>query len=184
MVFCTNLSFFFFVHNVAPSILSMGQSVSGTILGMATGDELSIHCLGSWGRGMLLLQGGGGGAMMSSQTIVFSILVGVVFGALSYIGYHRRKKQSGPLDPVEYREFPLVERTVVSHNTRKFRFALPNSEATLNLPLGKHVYVKAIVDNKEVSRPYTPISPKETKGYFELLIKVIIHFSPLFMSVG
>jgi len=140
--------------------------------------------LGSWGRGMLLLQGGGGGAMMSSQTIVFSILVGVVFGALSYIGYHRRKKQSGPLDPVEYREFPLVERTVVSHNTRKFRFALPNSEATLNLPLGKHVYVKAIVDNKEVSRPYTPISPKETKGYFELLIKVIIHFSPLFMSVG
>ncbi|GJQ10778.1 hypothetical protein GpartN1_g2569.t1 [Galdieria partita] len=108
----------------------------------------------------------------SSNAVVFSLLLGMLLGAASYIGFQRRKKSKEPLDPVEYREFPLIDKTIVSHNTRKFRFALADSEATLNLPLGKHVYVKAEVDNKEVSRPYTPISPKETKGYFELLIKV------------
>ncbi|EME28115.1 NADH-cytochrome b5 reductase 1 [Galdieria sulphuraria] len=108
----------------------------------------------------------------SSNTIVFSLLLGILLGAASYIGFQRRKRTNEPLDPVEYREFLLVDKTIVSHNTRKFRLAFADPETILNLPLGNHVSVKAVVDNKEVSRPYTPISPKDTKGYFELLIKV------------
>lgn len=41
----------------------------------------------------------------------------------------------------------------------------------MNLPVGQHVSVKAMVDGKEVTRSYTPTSLNEDLGYFDLLIK-------------
>jgi cytochrome-b5 reductase len=55
-----------------------------------------------------------------------------------------------------------------------YRFALPRQDDVLGLPIGQHVTLVANIDGKEVLRSYTPISSDEDKGYFELLIKVII----------
>jgi cytochrome-b5 reductase len=55
-----------------------------------------------------------------------------------------------------------------------YRFALPRQDDVLGLPIGQHVTLVANIDDKEVLRSYTPISSDEDKGYFELLIKVII----------
>ena len=71
-----------------------------------------------------------------------------------------------------YSAYPLIDKRSVSHNTRIFRFALPNENSTLGLPLGRHISLRAIIDGKEVRRPYTPISKEHERGYFELLIKV------------
>jgi len=71
-----------------------------------------------------------------------------------------------------YTAFPLTHKTVTSHNTRLFRFGLPSPTATLGLPLGRHISVRATVDGKDVKRPYTPTSGLTTAGHFELLIKV------------
>lgn len=72
----------------------------------------------------------------------------------------------------QYAPYPLVDKTIVSHNTRIFRFALPSDSATLGLPLGRHISLRATVDGSDVRRPYTPISSDSEQGTFELCIKV------------
>lgn len=72
----------------------------------------------------------------------------------------------------EYKPYPLIEKTVVSHNTRLFKFGLPSESDTLGLPLGRHISLCATIDGNAVRRPYTPVSPDSEIGYFELLIKV------------
>jgi len=74
----------------------------------------------------------------------------------------------------------MIDKAKVSPNTFKFRFELPRGEP-LGLPVGKHILLKydtKTVDKKTgqekdeaVSRPYTPISSNDDKGYFELVIK-------------
>lgn len=71
-----------------------------------------------------------------------------------------------------YAQFPLIQKVNVSHNTRIFKFALPSEDATLGLPLGRHISLRTSIDGKEVRRPYTPISSDSCQGYFELMIKV------------
>lgn len=87
-------------------------------------------------------------------------------------------KGSGPekkkiaLSPDTFQPFKLVSKTNVSHDTRILRFALQSPEHVLGLPIGQHMYLKAMVDGAEVQRAYTPISSDDEVGYFELLIKV------------
>jgi cytochrome-b5 reductase len=77
------------------------------------------------------------------------------------------------LDEKEYREFPLVEKVELTHNTRKFRFALPSPDSELGLPIGMHVWVLAKdADGKEHRRSYTPTSLYDAKGHFDLVIKL------------
>jgi hypothetical protein len=42
----------------------------------------------------------------------------------------------------------------------------------LGLPVGKHVYVRAFIDDKLCMRAYTPTSSVEEVGHVELLIKI------------
>ena len=80
-----------------------------------------------------------------------------------------------------FKEFPLTEKTILSHNTAIYRFALPTPNSILGLPIGQHISLAANLDvkdpkteavsNKEVVRSYTPISSDVNPGYFDLLIK-------------
>ena len=76
------------------------------------------------------------------------------------------------LNPHKRLPFTLTERIEVNHDTRIFRFALPSAEHALGMPPGTHVFLSANIANHRVVRPYTPISPGHTKGFFELLIKI------------
>ncbi|CAD5169981.1 unnamed protein product [Musa acuminata subsp. malaccensis] len=66
----------------------------------------------------------------------------------------------------------LVAKKTVSHDVRLFRFALPSADQVLGLPVGKHIFLCATIDGKLCMRPYTPTSPVDEIGHFELLINV------------
>lgn len=66
----------------------------------------------------------------------------------------------------------LVQKTSISHDVRLFRFALPSSDQTLGLPVGKHIFLRASIDGKLCMRAYTPSSSVNEVGYFDLVVKV------------
>ncbi|KAG5897206.1 hypothetical protein JTB14_022557 [Gonioctena quinquepunctata] len=75
-------------------------------------------------------------------------------------------------DPQVKYKLPLVEKTIISHDTRNFRFALPEKDMVLGLPIGQHIHLSAMIDNDLVIRSYTPVSSDDDYGYIDLVIKV------------
>lgn len=57
-----------------------------------------------------------------------------------------------------------------THDTKTFRFALPD-DATLDMLPGDHLYVHCTLNGKVVKRPYTPSSTPGSTGYFDLTVK-------------
>jgi len=108
----------------------------------------------------------------------FNVSTGVVavalVGALSLVYYaFLRNRSLKALDPTTYQPFRLTQKEDVSHNTIKFRFALPSKDHCLGLPVGKHISLQfKDKDGKQVIRQYTPVTSDEEKGYFDLVIKV------------
>nr|XP_018681611.1 PREDICTED: nitrate reductase [NADH]-like [Musa acuminata subsp. malaccensis] len=76
------------------------------------------------------------------------------------------------MNPSERVQCNLVAKKTVSHDVRLFRFALPSADQVLGLPVGKHIFLCATIDGKLCMRPYTPTSPVDEIGHFELLINV------------
>eukprot|EP01110_Echinostelium_bisporum_P000628 TRINITY_DN1155_c0_g1_i3.p2 TRINITY_DN1155_c0_g1~~TRINITY_DN1155_c0_g1_i3.p2 ORF type:complete len:225 (-),score=66.13 TRINITY_DN1155_c0_g1_i3:548-1222(-) len=110
------------------------------------------------------------------------ILVAVVaaVAASQVMGGGSSKKEEVPkvakkepaLHKEQFRKFRLREKQIINHNTRLFRFELPNHDDVLGLPIGQHISLKTVVDGKDVYRSYTPVSSDDERGYFDLLIKV------------
>ncbi|KAL1855246.1 hypothetical protein Daus18300_011152 [Diaporthe australafricana] len=61
----------------------------------------------------------------------------------------------------------------VNHNTKKLRFALPDENAVSGLPLTSALLTVAVPKGSwlPVLRPYTPITPSDTQGHMDLLVK-------------
>ncbi|XP_029308037.1 LOW QUALITY PROTEIN: cytochrome b5 reductase 4 [Cottoperca gobio] len=55
-----------------------------------------------------------------------------------------------------YRDCVLVSKTEVNHNTHLFRLK-PPCGTVMHVPVGKHVYLKTLVQDTEVVRPYTVV---------------------------
>ncbi|XP_033645829.1 NADH-cytochrome b5 reductase 3-like isoform X2 [Asterias rubens] len=87
-----------------------------------------------------------------------------------------KRKPAGPpkalKDPETKFPFELVDKEIVSHDTRRFRFALPSKDHILGLPVGQHIYLTCRIDGKLVIRPYTPVTCDDDKGYMDLVVKV------------
>ncbi|XP_060634270.1 NADH-cytochrome b5 reductase 3-like [Anolis sagrei] len=66
----------------------------------------------------------------------------------------------------------LIDKENISHDTRKFRFALPTPEHILGLPVGQHIYLSTRIDGNLVIRPYTPVTSDDDKGYVDLVVKI------------
>ncbi|KAH9382590.1 hypothetical protein HPB48_010336 [Haemaphysalis longicornis] len=66
----------------------------------------------------------------------------------------------------------LQKRQSLTHNVRLFRFALPGRKMWLGLRPCQHVYLHARIGGRAVLRPYTPVSPCDQRGSFDLMIKV------------
>ncbi|KAJ7527962.1 hypothetical protein O6H91_16G078500 [Diphasiastrum complanatum] len=80
------------------------------------------------------------------------------------------------LNPNEWKHFKLQQSEKISHNTKLHRFELdPDSKLGLNVASCILTRAQMGTDKdgkpKFVIRPYTPISNKNAKGYFDLLIK-------------
>lgn len=111
------------------------------------------------------------------------LTLGVTAAAIvvGYFLYRRLISGSGPgsgqkpptaLDKDKKIPMKLIEKEVITHDTRRFRFALPSSKSILGLPVGNHMYLSAIVNGEPVTRPYTPVSSDDEVGFFDLVIKV------------
>ncbi|XP_008431082.1 cytochrome b5 reductase 4 isoform X2 [Poecilia reticulata] len=85
------------------------------------------------------------------------------------------KKNRGPF----YRDCTLVSKMEVTHNTHVFRLQLPGG-TVMHVAVGKHVYLKAIIEGTEIVRPYTPVdqnlvpvsSPSSHESDLYLMIKI------------
>lgn len=71
----------------------------------------------------------------------------------------------------QFQEFPLIEKTMLSHNSGIYRFKLPKENDLLGLPIGQHIQITANINGKDILRSYTPTSNDSVRGYFDLLIK-------------
>lgn len=85
--------------------------------------------------------------------------------------------EKAALNPKEWVQFKLEETARVSHNTNIYRFSF-DPDAKLGLHVASCIVTRAPIGTnnegkpKYVIRPYTPISDPESKGYFDLLIKI------------
>ena len=62
---------------------------------------------------------------------------------------------------------------MVTHNVRRYRFALPSSEHVLGLQTGQCLYLCTELDDTPIVRAYTPVTYDEQhRGYFEIVFKV------------
>lgn len=84
-----------------------------------------------------------------------------------------RKKDNPPvLDSRVFREFPLVQKEKLSHDSYRFVFALPNKTDSIGIPTGQHVSVRAKINGVTVQRSYTPTSNNSDLGRLELVVKI------------
>lgn len=93
----------------------------------------------------------------------------------AYKCWNSDKKKKSPIllaDPVVKYSLPLIQKDILSHDTRKFRFGLPTPDHILGLPIGQHVHLTAKIDGEVVIRSYTPVSSDDDHGYVDLVIKV------------
>ncbi|PWA69928.1 nitrate reductase [Artemisia annua] len=98
-------------------------------------------------------------------------------GELITMGYNSDSAASSPtrniaLIPREKIPCKLISKTLVSHDARLFRFALPAPDQVLGLPVGRHIFFCTRIDDKLCMRAYTPTSDIDEVGYFELLVKI------------
>nr|AAV69019.1 NADH:cytochrome b5 reductase [Vernicia fordii]AAV69021.1 NADH:cytochrome b5 reductase [Vernicia fordii] len=111
------------------------------------------------------------------QTLDVQILVGVAVAVLAIgigaVFLFSSKKPKGCLDPENFKDFKLVNRTQLSHNVAKFSFALPTPTSVLGLPIGQHISCRGKdSQGEEVIKPYTPTTLDSDVGHFELVIKM------------
>lgn len=66
----------------------------------------------------------------------------------------------------------LVSKEYESPDVLRIRFALPQSDIALGLPVGMHIGLRAVINGEKIKRQYTPVSDGDEKGHVELLVKV------------
>ncbi|XP_019521980.1 PREDICTED: NADH-cytochrome b5 reductase-like isoform X2 [Hipposideros armiger] len=83
-----------------------------------------------------------------------------------------KESQSCPskLNPETFLAFHISAMDKLTKDTYRIQFALPGN-SQLSLRPGQHLILRGIVDDLEIQRAYTPISPANAEGYFEVLIK-------------
>lgn len=91
---------------------------------------------------------------------------------LRLLGIKKRSPAITLEDPNVKYPLRLVDKEIISHDTRRFRFALKSPEHVLGLPIGQHIYLSARIDGNLVVRPYTPVSSDDDKGFVDLVVKI------------
>eukprot|EP00752_Nemacystus_decipiens_P008341 g7455.t1 len=75
--------------------------------------------------------------------------------------------------PQEFRSFPLQSIEEMTHNVRRFRVGLPSDDHVMGMSTASCIVIKGKGKDGSVAvRPYTPTTTNDTKGHFDLVIKV------------
>uniref|UniRef100_A0A7S4KE70 FAD-binding FR-type domain-containing protein n=1 Tax=Odontella aurita TaxID=265563 RepID=A0A7S4KE70_9STRA len=106
------------------------------------------------------------------DALVFAAVTAVIAAAVAAILLFARKP-SAAMKADEFQPFRLIEKEEISHDTRKFTFALQTPKKLLGLPVGQHISLRFTdKDGKNHQRSYTPVSGDETPGTVTFVIKV------------
>ncbi|XP_013382585.1 NADH-cytochrome b5 reductase 3 isoform X2 [Lingula anatina] len=115
----------------------------------------------------------------STDVLTIPVLIGLgvvaVTAVLAKVFLFSDKKKKAPVtleNPEVKYKLKLIDKEIISHDTRRFRFALPSPDHVLGLPVGQHIYLSARIDGSLVIRPYTPVSSDDDKGFMDLVVKV------------
>ncbi|XP_077189769.1 NADH-cytochrome b5 reductase-like isoform X2 [Paroedura picta] len=84
----------------------------------------------------------------------------------------RKKPQckNSELAPEMFTAFTISSVDQLTEDTYQYKFELPGN-SSLGLSLGQHIVLRGLVNDLEIQRAYTPITPVNTEGYFDVLIK-------------
>jgi len=110
--------------------------------------------------------------MSKAVPVVVGVGVVALTAILAKILLDRKSKKITLEDPNTKYALKLVKKEHISHDTRRFVFALPSESHILGLPVGQHIYLSAKVGGSLVVRPYTPVTSDEDLGHMDLVIKV------------
>jgi len=124
--------------------------------------------------------------MVSEYFTSLLVAAGTLTAFLSYFWWSRKASRPRLLiDKNTKYPVELIEKEVISHDTRRFRFKLPSPSHVLGLPIGQHIYLSAKIGDQMVIRPYTPVTSDDDQGYFDLVIKVYFaNVNPRFPEGG
>lgn len=83
-----------------------------------------------------------------------------------------------------YRDCVLVSQTELTHNSQLYRLKLPPG-SVMQVPVGKHVYLKTNIRDAEVVRPYTPVeqtlwTPQDSAQDPDLYLMIKVYPDGLF----
>jgi cytochrome-b5 reductase len=108
--------------------------------------------------------------ILGPNAIVFAC---TAFAMLASFLLFLSKGEKPAMDPDNFQPFKLIQREEISHDTRRFTFALQSPTRKLGLPVGQHISLRFVdTDGKGVQRSYTPVSGDETPGQVSFVIKV------------
>eukprot|EP01129_Flabellula_baltica_P000695 TRINITY_DN10661_c0_g1_i1.p1 TRINITY_DN10661_c0_g1~~TRINITY_DN10661_c0_g1_i1.p1 ORF type:complete len:287 (+),score=51.68 TRINITY_DN10661_c0_g1_i1:49-909(+) len=121
--------------------------------------------------------------MFSAITVV-GIVGTILIGVFLYIKTTSKKEvpvkaaytlnQRDSVLSKEWSYFTVQKITQVSHNVKSFRILTESPDVSLGISLGHHIRVGYIDESegKVISKPYTPYSPLDQTGYFDVIVKV------------
>ncbi|VEL35572.1 unnamed protein product, partial [Protopolystoma xenopodis] len=93
--------------------------------------------------------------------------------AVAYLLLNKKNSQKKTFtDPNVKHALRLIDKKILSHNAKRFKFELASHDSISGLPIGNHIFLSARINNELVVRPYTPISLSLTEGYLEFIIKI------------
>lgn len=122
-------------------------------------------------------------AIGSSTTFYAAIAATVGVVGVTTAALFRKEKPA--MDATEFQDFKLIEKEEISHDTRRFTFALQTPTTKLGLPVGQHITLKFKDKNgKNHQRSYTPVTGNETVGKVTFVIKVYRPLLPKFPEGG
>lgn len=106
------------------------------------------------------------GVLMGVGVVILTVLVFFVLMKIS-------NKKKNALDPEKFIPFKLIDKVELTHDTRRFVFALQTPETVLGLPIGQHISFRfKDGEGKVCQRSYTPTTGNDTLGRVEFVIKV------------
>ena len=70
------------------------------------------------------------------------MLIGSVILATLIACFFLLKKDKAAMNPNDFEPFKLIEKEILSHDTRRFTFALQSPTTKLGLPIGQHISLK------------------------------------------
>jgi cytochrome-b5 reductase len=110
----------------------------------------------------------------ADEKLTLALFVGTTIFVTIASSLYLLKKEKTAMDPTaDFKPFTMIRKESLSHDTRRFTFALQSPKMKLGLPIGQHISLRFRDSNgKNHQRSYTPVTGDETLGEVSFVIKV------------